>query len=223
MSAYHGVLRILGFIGVSNFLLAWAFQPYLHCARGYFDSGDHCIASFSDPSRKSLMSHVPHNIMVSQATKRDLNMRVEHVTWQPPVVHLTDPGCKVLAITSDRDSYFKRKPSQTPVPWDEVITKVSHKVSWEALNDKYDVLDGMNLTMAVKSLSDLSEISQSSSVPPVLLLVGLRDISDAKTLSDISLLASKAKVVSVYDCQPEIQKLTSFGAYDPALPEWQNK
>ena len=45
---------------------------------------------------------------------------------------------KVIAVTSKQQlSHFTDKASQSKVPWIEVLKKLSQKLAWERLNDKY--------------------------------------------------------------------------------------
>lgn len=86
---------------------------------------------------------------------------------------------KVVAITSNTTlSYFRRKPEHKSVGWIEILEKLNQKLTWEHLNDKYDIPspDIGPLAMTVlcaeneSAKASLSLMGSTMSSPPVVIL-----------------------------------------------------
>lgn len=125
---------------------------------------------------------------------------------------------QAIAVTSlTALSYFSTKPELKPVSWIETLQKMSAKVAWEKLNDKYDVKDNMDLNMQVVSTDNMQDILTTNEIAyPLVLLVGLREpISD-----QIKELCSKATAVTTYDCADDYQTLQKYGKYNLFESGW---
>eukprot|EP01041_Mallomonas_annulata_P003646 gene3646-7273_t len=110
----------------------------------------------------------------------------------------------ILTIVPENgNSYFKTKPDMGSVPWTEVMSHISERLTW----------DNSSLKMTVVTPDQLKTRTIPSA--DIVLLIGL---SDPKLKESILSYTNNAKAVGVFDCIPEYSDLIRYGEYTPGMP-----
>jgi hypothetical protein len=129
-----------------------------------------------------------------------------------------DP-CQAIAIIPPKaESYFQVKPVGRLIPWAEAFEKLSKKISWESMNDKYDLKEN---PVQLKVLS-VEEVESLDFVPPVIVFVGINSVSDS-LIDSLAKICNQAEVVTAFDCVEPIQNLQKYGKYDYKMNGFRGK
>lgn len=133
----------------------------------------------------------------------------------------------VAVIPKDSSSYFQTKPFRESVPWEEVFSKLSRKLEWEAQNDKYEKPeDSPGLSINVLTTEELLNPSICADLAAdILLLAGLNEEwvnsepSSSVILQKLEALAEGAGAVTVFDCGQGAARLERYGTFRPQEPQ----